>query len=56
MQGSKYLKQLTTDDTTLNYLLQPDNFSAEDAASFDRKNEITVCFGVDHPHSFKNQV
>ncbi len=53
LQGSKYLKQLTTDDTTLNYLLSTGQLSAEDAASFDRKNEITACFGGGSPSLFK---
>lgn len=49
LQGRKYLKQLTTDDTTLNYLLATEQLSAEDIESFDRKNEITACFGgADH--------
>ena len=44
--NGKYLKQLTRDDTTLEYLLatgQLDSFTAE---SFERKNEITACFGA----------
>lgn len=45
LQGRKYLKQLTTDDTTLNYLLATGQLSPEEAESFDRKNEITACFG-----------
>lgn len=45
LQGGKYLKQLTTDDTTLNYLLAAGQLSPEEAVSFDRKNEITACFG-----------
>ena len=46
--NGKYLKQLTRDDTTLEYLLatgQLDSFTAE---SFERKNEITACFGADN--------
>ena len=45
LQGKKYLKQLTTDDTTLNYLLATGQLSPEEAEAFDRKNEITACFG-----------
>ncbi len=45
LQGRKYLKQLTTDDTTLNYLLATGQLSPEEAKTFDRKNEITACFG-----------
>lgn len=53
LQGSKYLKQLTSDDTTLNYLLSTGQLSAEDAVSFDRKNEITACFGGGSSSLFK---
>lgn len=45
IQSGKYLKQLTTDDTTLNYLLATGQLQQEEAESFDRKNEITACFG-----------
>lgn len=51
--NEKYLKQLTRDDTTLEYLLatgQLDSFTAE---SFERKNEITACFGTDNPALLK---
>ena len=53
LQGKKYLKQLTTDDTTLNYLLATGQLSPEEAESFDRKNEITACFGGGAAHLFK---
>lgn len=45
LQSGKYLKQLTADDTTLNYLLATGQLKQEEAESFDRKNEITACFG-----------
>lgn len=45
LQGGKYLKQLTTDDTTLNYLLSTGQLTPEESDAFDRKNEITACFG-----------
>ena len=44
LQSRKYLKQLTTDDTTLNYLLTTGHLSPEEAENFDRKNEITAPF------------
>lgn len=53
LQGNKYLKQLTADDTTLNYLLATGQLSAEEAVAFDRKNEITACFGGGAAHLFK---
>lgn len=53
LQGRKYLKQLTTDDTTLNYLIATGQLSPEDAGTFNRKNEITACFGGGTAHLFK---
>lgn len=53
LQGRKYLKQLTTDDTTLNYLLATGQLSPKDAELFNRKNEITACFGGGAAHLFK---
>lgn len=53
LQGGKYLKQLTIDDTTLNYLIETGQLSAEEAESFDRKNEITACFGGGRADLFK---
>jgi len=51
--SSKYLKQLTTDDTTLNYLLATGQLSPEDGKKYDRKNEITACFGGGNSKLFK---
>lgn len=56
LQSRKYLKQLTTDDTTLNYLLATGQLSPEDADSFERKNEITACFGGGSADLFKVKV
>lgn len=53
LQGGKYLKQMTTDDTTLNYLLETGQLSAEEAENFDRRNEITACFGGGRADLFK---
>lgn len=53
LRSGKYLKLLTNDDTTLNYLLAAGRISAEDALSFDRRNEITACFGGGSKHLFK---
>lgn len=55
-QSRKYLKQLTTDDTTLNYLLATGQLSPEDADAFERKNEITACFGGGSADLFKAKV
>lgn len=53
VQSGKYLKQLTTDDTTLNYLLATGRLKQKEAESFDRKNEITACFGGGTADLFK---
>ena len=53
LQGGKYLKQLTKDDTTLSYLLDTGRLTEEDVGSFDRKNEITACFGGGREDLFK---
>lgn len=53
LQSGKYLKQLTVDDTTLNYLLATGQLTAEEACKFDRKNEITACFGGGTTELFK---
>lgn len=56
LQSRKYLKQLTTDDTTLNYLLATGQLSPEDAEHFERKNEITACFGGGNPDFFRIKI
>ncbi len=56
LQSRKYLKQLTSDDTTLNYLLATGRLTPEDAEKFERKNEITACFGGGTPDLFKVKV
>lgn len=56
LQSRKYLKQLTTDDTTLNYLIATGQLSSEDAKTFERKNEITACFGGGSSDLFKVKV
>ena len=47
--NGKYLKQLTRDDTTLEYLLATGQLDAMTAEAFSRKNEITACFGAGSP-------
>lgn len=56
LQSGKYLKQLTVDDTTLNYLIASGQLSAEEAESFDKKNEIIACFGGGTSILFKAKV
>lgn len=56
LQNRKYLKQLTSDDTTLNYLLASGQLNKNEAERFDRKNEITACFGGDTCELFKVKI
>lgn len=51
--NGKYLKQLTRDDTTLEYLLAAGQLDASTAESFNRRNEITACFGAGNPALLK---
>lgn len=54
--GGKYLKQLTIDDTTLQYLLSSGQLSEKEVEVFDRKNEITACFGGGNSNLFRIKV
>lgn len=56
LQGRKYLKQLTVDDTTLQHLISRGQISSEEAECFDRKNEITCCFGGGDSSLFKIKI
>ena len=53
LQSRKYLKQITTDDTTLNYLLATGQLPLAEVENFERKNEITACFGGGSYNLFK---
>ena len=44
MQGA-YLRQITEDNTTVNWLLKNGKLSESEAQNYDRRNEITACFG-----------
>ncbi len=56
LQGGKYLKQLTSDDTTLNYLVSIGQLSSDEADSFEKKNEIIACFGGGISTLFKAKI
>lgn len=45
IQAGKYLKQLTVDDTVVDYLVRTGKISEEDALTHPKRNEITACFG-----------
>lgn len=50
------MEELLTDDTTLSYLLATGQLAPEDEDSFERKNEITACFGGGSADLFKVKV
>ncbi|MEG2267789.1 MAG: serine/threonine-protein phosphatase [Acinetobacter sp.] len=45
LQSNKYIKQLTKDDTTIQYLRDAAQLTTAEVEQFNRKNEITACFG-----------
>lgn len=46
---SSYIKQITEDHTSVNWLVKAGKLSKKDAEFYDRRNEITACFGGDNP-------
>lgn len=44
MQGS-YIKQITDDHTTVNWLIKTGKLTTTDAENFNKRNEITACLG-----------
>ncbi|MCD7892059.1 MAG: serine/threonine-protein phosphatase [Erysipelotrichaceae bacterium] len=56
IQNNKYLKQLTEDDTTLNFLLKTGQLDVDNVNDFNRKNEITACFGGGNSQLFKIKI
>lgn len=45
IQGSGYLKQLTEDDTVVEFLIKTGKLTQEEAENYSARNEITACFG-----------
>ena len=43
-QGS-YIKQITEDHTSVNWLMKTGKISKKEAENYDKRNEITACFG-----------
>ena len=56
LRNEQYLRQITTDDTTVNYLISIGKLSPEDVDSYDRKSEITACFGAGNPRMLRIRV
>lgn len=53
LQNGKYLKQLTIDDTEVNYLVATGQLAPEDADTYDKRNVITACMGGGKESYFK---
>ena len=53
IQGSGYLKQLTEDDTVVQFLLKTGKLTEEEAENYSARNEITACFGGGKASLFK---
>ncbi|WP_298463904.1 PP2C family serine/threonine-protein phosphatase [uncultured Mitsuokella sp.] len=49
IQAGKYLRQLTRDDTVVQYLLDTGRLTEQEAESYAARNEITSCFGGGRP-------
>ena len=45
LQANRYLKQLTEDDTTVNFLVKTGRLTEEEAEHYSGRNEITACLG-----------
>lgn len=45
IQAGEYLKQLTLDDTVVDYLIRTGKLTEDEAANYPARNEITSCFG-----------
>ena len=52
LQAGNYLRQLTEDDTTLNYLIKTGRIEPDNDCETVEKNEITACFGAGNPSLF----
>lgn len=56
IQASQYLKQLTEDDTVVEFLLKTGKITEEEAESYYARNEITACFGGGKESLFRIKV
>ena len=45
LKSGKYLRQLTDDDTSVNFLVSTGRLSIGEAENYEHKNQITACFG-----------
>ena len=46
---SSYMKQITEDHTSVNWLVKTGKLSKKDAEVYNKRNEITACFGGGNP-------
>ena len=45
LKSGKYLRQLTEDDTSVNFLVSTGRLSSNESENYEHKNQITACFG-----------
>lgn len=56
IQAGQYLRQLTEDDTVVQYLVKTGKLTEEEAENYPTRNEITACMGGDRESLFQLKI
>lgn len=56
IQAGQYLRQLTEDDTVVQYLVKTGKLTEEEAENYPARNEITACMGGDQEALFRLKI
>ena len=56
IQAGQYLRQLTEDDTVVQYLVKTGKLTEEEAENYPSRNEITACMGGDQESLFRLKI
>lgn len=56
IQAGQYLRQLTEDDTVVQYLVKTGKLTEEEAENYPARNEITACMGGDQEALFQLKI
>lgn len=56
IQAGQYLRQLTEDDTVVQYLVKTGKLTEEEAENYPGRNEITACMGGDQESLFRLKI
>lgn len=56
IQAGQYLRQLTEDDTVVQYLVKTGKLTEEEAENYSSRNEITACMGGDQESLFQLKI